>query len=150
MPYVILVIFIFTLEYFIKRHMDQVRTLQQQRPLAGGRLVLKKYYNTGAAGNAFKRHPGYVRCIHTAALLFVAAAMVYTLPKKGAGAVKTGLAFLAGGGLSNLYDRLRKGYVVDYFSFKSRFPRLQRIVFNLSDWCIFVGSVLVAVCGRKK
>lgn len=142
MPYVILVIFIFTLEYFIKRHMDQVRTLQQQRPLAGGRLVLKKYYNTGAAGNAFKRHPGYVRCIHTAALLFVAAAMVYTLPKKGARAVKTGLAFLAGGGLSNLYDRLRKGYVVDYFSFGAGPKWFRRLVFNLADFFVFAGVLL--------
>ena len=51
---------------------------------------------------------------------------------------RLGLALLAGGGLSNQLDRYRKGYVVDYFSFR----QLPQVVFNLGDIGIFLGALL--------
>ena len=37
-----------------------------------------------------------------------------------------------------IVDRLKRGYVVDYFSI--RFKKLKKIVFNLGDICIFLGA----------
>jgi len=51
-----------------------------------------------------------------------------------------GFSLLTGGSGSNLYDRYRRGYVVDYFTFK----KIPRIVFNLGDLAIFTGSALLA------
>ena len=51
---------------------------------------------------------------------------------------KIGACLVLGGGISNLYDRLKRGYVVDYFSI--RFKKLKKIVFNLGDICIFLGA----------
>ena len=46
------------------------------------------------------------------------------------------------GGVSNLYDRMKRGYVVDYFSFQ--WKALKTVVFNLGDLFIFAGAFLMA------
>ena len=150
MGYLLLASAVFALDAIIKKHMDQTIEPGQKRELFGGRVILHKYYNRGAALDLLSRSPRLVRYVAGGVLAFVCALALPLLRQKGQRGLKLGLSLVIGGGANNLYDRIKRGYVVDYFSFKSRFPRLQRIVFNLSDWCIFVGSVLVAVCGRKK
>ncbi len=55
-------------------------------------------------------------------------------------AQKIGLSMVLGGAISNLYDRLVKGYVVDYFSIE--FKRLKNVIFNLGDIFVFLGSLV--------
>ncbi len=50
---------------------------------------------------------------------------------------------MTAGALSNLFDRVKRGYVVDYFSFQ--FGWLKKVVFNIGDLCIFLGTFLLAV-----
>ena len=61
---------------------------------------------------------------------------------------ETGVALLLGGGLNNLYDRYTKGHVVDYFHLNFGPKWLRAIVFNISDFCIFIGALL-AVAGSE-
>lgn len=150
MFYIFMIIMLFIMEYYIKRHMDEVRTLHEQRPIANGKIVLKKYYNSGAACNFLKNRPKTVRHLHLSAMFAVFAALFYEIPKKHAFAAKAGLSFLAGGGLSNLRDRLTKGYVVDYFSFGFGPKRFQKIVFNIADICIFTGIILFTIQSFQK
>ena len=42
-----------------------------------------------------------------------------------------------------LYDRFKRGYVVDYFSFKF----LRKVIFNISDICIIIGAVILMILG---
>ena len=56
---------------------------------------------------------------------------------------------LAGGGLSNLYDRYTKHHVVDYVRFQTGPKWFRRIIFNVSDFFIFIGAVL-AVIGSER
>ena len=93
--------------------------------------------------------PRLVQVFCGAALTVICVLFLFLLREKGSRGLKLGLALILGGGASNLCDRLTKGHVVDYFSFKSRFPRLQRIIFNLSDLFIFLGALLVAVFRRE-
>jgi signal peptidase II len=65
----------------------------------------------------------------------------FVIPKKGNYLLKLGVSLLLGGALSNVYDRLTRGYVVDYFSFKF----LKKIVFNISDILIFIGSLFITI-----
>ena len=44
--------------------------------------------------------------------------------------------------IAYLYDRLKRKYVVDYFSFGVRWKWLSRIVFNLSDFGIMIGAMM--------
>ncbi len=53
-----------------------------------------------------------------------------------AGATVVGAAFIIGGALGNMIDRVRLGYVVDFFDFSGLyFPW----VFNVADICIDIG-----------
>ena len=65
------------------------------------------------------------------------------LPKKGNLADKIALSVTLGGAVSNLYDRLVRDYVVDYFSIQC--GRLKRVVFNLGDMFIFFGAGMMLV-----
>lgn len=56
---------------------------------------------------------------------------------KGRPALNIALAFLTGGVLGNLVDRLRTGYVIDFFDFRV-WP-----VFNVADTFICIGTVLL-------
>ena len=55
----------------------------------------------------------------------------YVIGKKGRVLEKTALTLVLAGGASNLYDRLKRGYVVDYFSIQ--WKKLKKVVFNLGD-----------------
>ena len=77
-------------------------------------------------------------------LLFFAIALY----KKKNAWIKTGLALLCGGALSNEADRFAKGSVTDYFSL--RIHRIDNIVFNLGDVAIFTGAILICIGNNRK
>ena len=65
-------------------------------------------------------------------------------------AKKLGLALTIGGGMSNWYDRHKRGYVTDYVSFRFGPEKFRRLVFNVSDFCIFFGlALLTAISCRE-
>ena len=89
---------------------------------------------------------------------FVTGIFVATLGRKGKGILKTGLALILGGAYSNTYDRLRRKYVVDYFSvrpmkaencknriFRKIIEKCSAIVFNLADFGIIIGAFLLVL-----
>ena len=48
-----------------------------------------------------------------------------------------------GGGLSNVYDRLKYGYVVDYFIIN--YKKLKKVILNVADVFIFIGAFLIFI-----
>ena len=54
-----------------------------------------------------------------------------------------------GGGLSNLWERLKNRRVYDYVQFP-KLPKLGRDVWNLADFAILLGGVLLALLDRKR
>ena len=52
------------------------------------------------------------------------------------------MSMMVGGGLSNLWDRIYKKHVVDYIRFDTPWKRFSRIVFNISDFFIFIGAAV--------
>ena len=69
----------------------------------------------------------------------------YLMGTKGRFLEKLALTLTLSGGISNVYDRLVRGYVVDYFCVK--WKALKRVVLNLGDVCIFVGAGLMLAAG---
>ena len=61
--------------------------------------------------------------------------------------MKTGLSIVLGGAYSNTYDRLFRTYVVDYISFGVKNQKLRRVVYNIADFCIMIGTILVVIGG---
>lgn len=86
---------------------------------------------------------------------FMTGIFAATLTTKGNVVLKGGLALLLGGAYSNTYDRLKRGYVVDYVSFclppvKNKVlaklkNALEAVVFNVSDFAIIIGAMLILV-----
>ena len=60
-----------------------------------------------------------------------------------------GAGLALGGGLSNLWERLRRGAVYDYVQFP-KLPKIGRYVWNLADFAILIGGLLLALLERKK
>lgn len=117
----------------------------RERELCGGAVRIRRLRNYGMAGGRFAGHMPAIIKVSTVTTLGCAGAFLCTLLRKGHELQKVGFALLTGGALSNLYDRCRKGYVVDYVSFRTPFPRLNRLVFNLSDFFILAGALLVCL-----
>lgn len=150
MIFIIIAAAIFTLDWIVKKQIDKKRNLREESRILKGKIILRKYYNKGAMLNFLERRPRVVRIVCGIMLILFCGIFLFLLREKGKRGLKLGAAMIIGGGANNLYDRFTKGHVVDYFSFKSRFPRLQRIVFNLSDMFIFLGSLLMLLFHRDK
>lgn len=145
MIYLFITAGVFLLDFGIKHYMDKKYARKVQHPRFCGRIILEKYYNNGAALNLLAKKPKIMRLLHT--LILFAAGIVYYLLLRMTGKPleKTGMALLLGGGMSNLYDRYTKGHVVDYFHINIGPKWLRKIIFNLSDFCIFTGALLAVI-----
>lgn len=74
---------------------------------------------------------------------FVGGMLGGLLKTRGKIADKLALSLVLGGAISNLYDRLVRRYVVDYFSLQ--FGKLKKVVFNLGDIFIFLGAAIFLI-----
>lgn len=127
----------------IKSVIEEADPSEFPRKLEGSRglIMLHRKHNAGFPMGVFKSRPEFVKVVPMVVLSGVAGIFFWVYPKKGYGAEKLGTSLVLGGGLSNLYDRMKKGYVVDYFSI--RLGKLKKIVFNLGDIFIFLGAVIL-------
>lgn len=149
MGYILIAAAIFAADFFVKKYVDEKRKLGEQSTILGGRIIIRKYYNKGAIFDSLEKWPALVRILCGSVLILVSGAFLMLLREKGKYGLKLGLAMIIGGGANNLYDRMTKGHVVDYFSVKSRCSKLQKIIFNISDWFIFLGTALVLLFHKE-
>lgn len=136
---------IFFGDLWIKNRVEKISEEKLPIRFAGGRLILKKYHNTGAALNLGASRRAVVAAVSVALTALLSLAFLLSLGRCGNNTLRAGLAFLLGGSFSNTYDRLRRKYVVDYLSFPVKWKWLRRIVFNLSDFCIIIGAFLMTL-----
>lgn len=120
----------------------------EEKRRLNGLIRLRLHHNKGAVLNAGQKRRPMVAALSVFLTMIVAAAFVLSLGQ-GNKMLKTGLSLLLGGGFSNTYDRLRRKYVVDYFSFGFGGKRFSRIVFNLSDFGIIIGAMMAALAGSS-
>ena len=147
MGYLCIVALIFAGELGIKNYVEKKRNAGEEKEICKGRILLRKYHNKGACMNLGEKKSNVVvglSLILTAALALV---FLFTLTRHGNGWLKAGLSLLLGGAFSNTYDRLKRKYVVDYFSFGVKWAPLRAIVFNISDFCILIGALIIAIKG---
>lgn len=150
MIYMMIAAVLFGLDFFLKRKLDKKLEKGQEISILKDRVILRKYYNQGAILDSLERWPRLVQCLSGLVLLSASLAFLLLLPKEGQKGMKLGLALIVGGGAGNFCDRVERGYVIDYFSFRSRISWLKRVVFNLSDLCIFLGAFLVIFFQKRK
>lgn len=130
----ILVVFLDQLiKYFVDKHLVYGQSL----PIFNGFLQFTYVRNTGAAFSLFVGFSPYLIVVGALAAIIVVF-FHYRLPSKDL-YLQMSLAFILGGSLGNLLDRIIRSFVVDYIDI------LIWPVFNLADIMINVGVIMIAI-----
>lgn len=159
MPYIMTVVSLFTADTALKYSVEKgwIKTGE-----IGKTVIVKKYHNKGAMMNIGAKQQQLIAKLSLALSAFVTGIFTAVSGKKGKKMLKTGLALILGGAYSNTFDRLRKGYVVDYVSFhintekcgseplKKFAEKFSSIVFNFADLGIIMGAILSVLGGLDK
>ena len=127
---------VFFLDLHIKNRIEKADPASFPRKRFG--FTIRRLHNKGLMLNFLERRPVLARFLSLSAFLLAFSLCLPYVWKKGGLLVKLALGLFFGGALSNLYDHFYRGYVVDYISLP--IPKLSRIVYNLSDFCIFFGA----------
>lgn len=155
MGYFMTLVSFFAADCGIKHYIEGHVAPEDKIPAAGGRICIKKHHNTGAMLHLGAKNAKLVAMLSLVFSAFMTGIFAATLTTKGNAVLKGGLALLLGGAYSNTYDRLKRGYVVDYVSFclppvKNKVlaklkNALGAVVFNVSDFAIIIGAMLILV-----
>ncbi len=111
---------------------------RRERDYWGGRVRLTELWNEGAAFGL----PIGRKTILAGSLGALLAALCCGRPAAA--------GLVLGGGLSNLWERLRLGRVYDYIRFPRAPGRLGRYVFNLADLAVFLGAAGLLLGGWRR
>ena len=135
MPYILAILLCIAADQAVKYYVVTHLALYESAPLLPGIVELLHIQNTGGGFSILSGHT-WALTVLTAALL---AGIGYVMVKKlfpHPLAMWT-LAAILGGGLGNLIDRVRLGYVVDMFNFQfMSYP-----VFNVADILVVCGTI---------
>ena len=144
MIYLVLIALWFILDFTIKNRIEIAPTGCLPKEMAGGHVKLTRLHNKGLAGGRFREKPQIATFISGICLLIVSLVFLPFLLKKGSRMTKLALSMILGGAFGNFFDRLGRGYVVDYLSFpKAKLKLIRKYIYNLADLLIFFGSVLL-------
>ena len=120
------------LKYLVHKNMF----LGQSIPIIGEVIKLTYVRNTGVAFSLFVGFSPYLAIAGLVVTLGVIY-LHYRIPAKNF-SMQIALAFILGGSLGNLIDRIFRSYVVDYMDI-TIWP-----VFNLADVMINIGAIMLA------
>ena len=124
------------LDQWLKAWVSANIPLGEAMPLLPGVMELRTVHNYGAAWSSFSG----MRWLLVAVTSLIVLAVLFVLARR---IVRHPLGVLAGsliisGGLGNIIDRVRLGYVVDMFNLLF----IEYPVFNVADICVVSGAVL--------
>ena len=145
MIYIIIVILIFVMDLIIKNYVEGNIREHENRKIFKGTLLIRKHHNMGFALNKGSNARVMVAAVSLGMAVFCTFLFIISLGNKGNRLLNTALALLLGGAYSNTYDRLKRKYVVDYFSFNVPIQQVRRIIFNLSDLFIIIGAMISVI-----
>ena len=129
----------FALDQWLKAYVTANIPLGRSQPLVPGLVELRTVHNYGAAWSSFSGMRWLLVAVTCCIVAVVAAALVRRVVRHPFG-VAAGFLIISGG-LGNIIDRVRLGYVVDMFDFQFiNYP-----VFNIADCCIVCGCIMGAV-----
>jgi signal peptidase II len=132
---IVMAVLILALDQVTKLWVQNSMVPQESIPLLPGIFHLTYVQNTGAAFGIMKGKTLFFVIITAVVVGFV----LYIIPQitKGQLQLRLAMGLLLGGAVGNLIDRVRFGYVIDFFDFRI-WP-----VFNIADSAVVVGVALL-------
>ena len=135
MPYLLTILLCVAADQAVKYYVVTHLALYESAPLLPGLVELYYIRNTGGGFSILSGHT-WLLTLLTAAVMVVLAVLLVRRTFPHPLAMWT-LTAILGGGLGNLIDRVRLGYVVDMFNFQfMRYP-----VFNVADILVVCGTI---------
>ena len=116
--------------------------------LEGKYLRLTHLENRGFFLGLGQKHEKLLRWLPLGVWLLAAVCLLPQMCKRAFSA-QLGIAAVLLGGISNQWDRLRRGSVTDYLQFPHRRVKKRALVWNLADFML-VGGVVLTVAGLLK
>jgi len=135
----------FSIDQYCKNLSEQNLSVSQDKKILNNKINLRVVYNEGAFLGFLKKHPKILMMVN---IFCIAILLIYATTKfigKGNYLMKIGIALMIGGGASNIYDRITKKKVVDYFSFSIK----PNIYFNIADFFVFIGAAITVIGSLK-
>ena len=114
------------------------------------KLTVRKVHNKGMMLNVLEKRPEIVKVCSFVAMLMALIYQMFLFTTQGRLREKIGVALISGGALSNTFDRIKRGYVVDYIGFHFKWKKAANVTYNLGDFAIFAGTILVLIEHLKK
>ena len=143
---------LFSLDQIMKSYAEQNLEKGEEKYLMD-KVVLRRVHNKGMCLNLLDGQPETVKNISLAATIVLTVLQIPLLFSKGHFWKKKGFALLLSGAWSNTFDRAARGHVVDYIGFKTGNEKVSQITYNLGDFFIAAGSVILVLTalfpGRK-
>ena len=129
------ILFMIVIDQISKQLIQTGMDINQSIPVIDGFFHITFVRNFGAAFSILQGKQIFLIIVTFVAL---SAIIIYLTVKRKEihWLLALSLSLITGGGLGNLIDRVRLGYVVDFFDFRV-FP-----VFNIADICVCIGCGL--------
>ena len=114
----------------------------------GPAIVIKDVFrftyleNRGAAFGMLSNHRWVFLIISTVAIIAIIIYMIKCKPQSKL--ERVAIAFMAGGGIGNMIDRIALGYVIDFIDFYA-FPRVWSYIFNVADSFVCIGAGMLVL-----
>ncbi|MCC2254351.1 signal peptidase II [Ruminococcus sp. CLA-AA-H200] len=139
----------FAADQIMKSYAEQNMEKNEERTLTD-RIVLRRVHNRGMCLNILSDRPRIVRGLSAAAAGVVTVMYASACVRKKGICRRAGLSLLTAGAWSNTFDRLARGYVVDYIGFQTKNEKISGITYNLGDFFIAAGSALLVISELRK
>lgn len=128
----IIFVFLFLLDVWLKNYVSKNLKWNKEKHFFGGFIEILYVENKGVAFNFFENKIFFIITINLILLSYLI--YKYFISESH----NLSLMLIICGGFGNLYDRLIRGFVIDYFYFNiKKFP-----VFNFSDFYIIIGAIM--------
>lgn len=141
----ILFLVLTVLDMGIKQYVEENLKKGEERETKVSKLVLRKVYNQGFAFHFLDQYPWIIRGSSMILGVMIAIYDIVLCLQKGRWLEKIGIAFLNAGAVSNIYDRLVRGKVIDYIGFKSKWKKLRTTTPNLADFYVAIGAITIFI-----
>lgn len=135
MPIYFLVFFIVIIDQLSKYYIESHMTLGMSIPVINNIFHITYILNPGAAFGILEHKTVFFICI--ALIILIIAIYLYSRIPTKYRLMRFGIGLLLGGAIGNMIDRIKTGYVIDFFDFRI-WP-----VFNVADIAIVCGVSLV-------
>ena len=145
--YVILIPILSCLDLILKYAVGSFDDKDLPRTFAK-KIEIDKFHNNGFPFGKMKENQKVVKYVPVLITSVLVGLLSFLLPKKGNKIKKLSLCLIIAGALSNIFDRFTRGYVVDYIRIKVK--GLDKVIFNLGDIFILVGSLMMPFGTKKK